>query len=198
MRLVDKYRPKSFDEIYGQEEALSEIRNVLSRNETEHMLFSGPPGCGKTSTAECIARYKFGDKWRFHYREFNASDERGIDMVRNVLKRLAFIKGKRIIFLDEFNLTEEAQEALRRPLELSKETMFIISTNNLHKVIEPIKSRCVLIKFKRLSDLTFLDSFSLYFPQKVGASSWTSLQSGVMANSKKSRKKKRRQRQVHW
>ena len=151
LSLVEKYRPKTLDEILGQPEAITIIKNVLSRNESLHFLFSGPPGTGKTSTAECIARYKFGDAWRNHYKEFNASNERGIDMVRNVLKRLAFIKGERIIFLDEADrLTEEAQDALRRPLEKTTGTMFIFSVNYEYKIIDAIKSRCVIVPFRRL------------------------------------------------
>jgi DNA polymerase III delta prime subunit len=153
MRLTEKYRPKNFDEICGQDDAIREIKNVLSRNEPIHFIFDGQPGVGKTSTAECIARYKFGDTWQYHYKEFNASDERGIDMVRNILKRLAFIKGDRVILLDEADrLTDEAQDALRRPLEKTTGTMFIFNVNHSYKIIDAIKSRCVIIPFNRLSN----------------------------------------------
>lgn len=155
--LVEKYRPKSFDEIVGQDEIIQNVKNAISRPEKPHLLFVGPPGCGKTSTANCVARAIFGERWRQHYTELNASDERGIDTVRDKIKRLSKIKGQRIIFLDEVdNMTADAQQALRRIMETTRSTMFILSGNREWKIIAPIKSRCVIFRFKRLSDRAVL------------------------------------------
>jgi len=147
--LAEKYRPKTLDEVIGQDEVINAIKNLIGRKELPHLLFVGQAGTGKTTVAMCIARELFGDEWQKHFVELNASDERGIDVVRNKIKRLAESKGKRIIFLDEADaLTEDAQHALRRIMEKSGETTFILSCNYEHKLIAPIKSRCARFVFK--------------------------------------------------
>lgn len=159
MRLFEKYRPNSFDDIWGQDEIIYKIKNILSRgvDNIPHMLFLGGPGVGKTTTAICIARQLFGDDWRKYFFELNASDKRKIDDIRNIVKRLAKIKGHRIIFLDESDsLTNDAQQALRRIMEKTRGTIFILSGNKEYKIIDPIKSRCSVFRFKKLDNKTIL------------------------------------------
>ena len=123
------------------------------------MLFSGPPGVGKTATAVSIAREMFGETWRENFTELNASDERGIDVVRNKIKNFAKttpIGGAdfKIIFLDEADaLTSDAQSALRRTMErYTNNCRFILSCNYSSKIIEPIQSRCAVYRFRPLSN----------------------------------------------
>ena len=150
--LVEKYRPKSLDEIIGQDEIVKSLKNLIARGTLPHLLFTGPPGTGKTTAAICLAREIFGNQWKQRFIELNASDERGIDVIRNKIKRLAMAKGQRIIFLDECDaLTEDAQNALRRIMEKTTETIFILSCNYEHKIIDPIKSRCARFVFKKIN-----------------------------------------------
>jgi len=151
MSLVEKYRPQSLDEVIGQDEIIKSLKNMIARGEIPHLLFVGPPGTGKTTVAICLAKELFGDQWKGRFVELNASDERGIEAVRNKIKKLALSKGKRIIFLDECDsMTEEAQGALRRIMEKTKESIFILSCNYEHKIIDPIKSRCARFVFKKI------------------------------------------------
>lgn len=153
MRLVEKYRPKSFDEVVGQDEILPAIKDIVAKgfSNAPHMLFAGSAGTGKTSVAMLIAKSWFGRGWRNHFVELNASDERGIETVREKIKRFAFATGKRIIFLDEADsMTPDAQNALRRIMEQTKSTIFILSCNWDWKIIDPIKSRCAIFRFKKL------------------------------------------------
>lgn len=149
--LVEKYRPKSLDEIYGQDEIITQIKSILGKTELPHFLFIGPPGSGKTTTAECMAKLYFGEQWQNHYKEFNASDDRGINIVRTDIKQLTSYIGKRFIVLDEADhMTDDAQHALRRPIEKTSGATFIICANYEHKIIAPLKSRCAIFRFKKL------------------------------------------------
>ena len=153
LRLIEKYRPKSFEDIINQQQAKVDIMNALSRPEAKAFLFVGPSGTGKTSMAECIARHKYGIHWRSYYREFNASDSRKIDDIREKIIPLLQIKGERIIFLDEADkITDDAQDCIRRPLEQTLGTTVIFSANYEHKIIDALKSRCINIKFTRLTN----------------------------------------------
>ena len=157
MKLVKKYRPKNFSEVKGQSHILPLIINAISHDQRPHMLFVGSSGTGKTSVAECIARKLFGEGWRSKYTELNASDDRGIDVVRGIIKRLSKIRGNRIVLLDEAdNLTQDAQQALRRTMEQAVGTMFILTGNREWKIIDAIKSRCAVFRFKRLSNVDIM------------------------------------------
>lgn len=157
--LTEKYRPKNLDDVKGQPHIIPQIKNIIHRYQIDQgekppsLLLIGTAGTGKTSTALAIARELYGNFWRQNYVELNASDERGIDVVRDTIKKLSRIKGSRIIFLDEVdNMTSDAQNALRRIMETTVGTIFILSGNRKWKIIEPIQSRCSVFTFKRLSD----------------------------------------------
>ena len=161
---VEKYRPANLKEIINQKDIVNGLSNFSKEpDEIPHLLFSGPAGVGKTTTALCLAKELLGESWRTDTLELNASDERGIKMVRERVKEFAAVmklptdrdnkKMFRIIILDEADeMTSEAQTALRRIIEdSSRTTRFIIICNYLSQIIEPIQSRCVVFKFRRLS-----------------------------------------------
>src|SRR5438445_1652369 len=154
---VEKYRPKSLDEVVGQEEIVERLKAYAKTGNLPHLLFAGPAGTGKTTSAIALARDMFGEDWRQNYFELNSSDERGIETVRTKVKeiaRLAPFGGTnfKIIFLDEAdNLTADAQAALRRTMETySKTSRFILSANYSSRLIEPIQSRTAVFRFRPL------------------------------------------------
>jgi replication factor C small subunit len=154
---TEKYRPKKFSEVRGQEAIVSKIQSFVSQKNLPHVLFAGPPGVGKSTLALVIARELFGEHWRENFLELNSSDERGIDVVRVKVKDFARTKAMgnvpfKIIFLDECDaLTKEAQQALRRTMENYTNTCrFILAANYSSKIIDPIQSRCAVFRFKPL------------------------------------------------
>ncbi len=156
---VEKYRPMTLDDVFGQEETVERLKSYVRSGNLPHLLFTGPPGVGKTASAVSIAREMFGEFWAENFTELNASDERGIDVVRNKIKtfaKTAPIGGAsfKIIFLDEADaLTNDAQSALRRTMEkYSSNCRFILSCNYSSKIIEPIQSRCAIYRFRSLTD----------------------------------------------
>ncbi len=154
---TEKYRPQRFDEVRGQREIVERVRAFVEKRSLPHLLFAGPAGVGKSTLALVAARELFGEGWRDNFLELNASDERGIDVVRVKVKDFARTKSMgevpfKIIFLDECDaLTKEAQQALRRTMENYTQTCrFILSCNFLSKILDPIQSRCAVFKFKPL------------------------------------------------
>ncbi|MDN5358845.1 MAG: replication factor small subunit [Candidatus Diapherotrites archaeon] len=156
---TEKYRPKTLDEMVGQEEVVARLKAYAEKKEMPNLLFAGPPGTGKTTAAMALAREIFGDTFEQNFLELNASDERGINVVRETIKEFArtlpFGGAKfKIIFLDEADaLTADAQHALRRTMEKYAATSrFILSCNYSSKIIEPIQSRCAIFRFRPLSE----------------------------------------------
>ena len=153
----EKYRPKKFDEIVGQNHIVEEISSGLTN--LPHLLFHGTAGVGKTTMAYVIGRELFGDNFRSNFLELNASDERGIDVIRNKVKGFAKVKPLnadfKVIFLDEADyLTADAQASLRRVMEIyHKTTRFILSCNYVHKIIPAIQSRCKCYGFKKIGQV---------------------------------------------
>jgi len=155
---IEKYRPTSLSDIVGQSEIIRRLKSYVASRNLPHLLFSGPPGVGKTAAAISIVKEIYGENWRDNFIELNASDERGIDVVRTKIKnfaRMAPLGGAefKIIFLDEADaLTSDAQSALRRTMERYSATCrFILSCNYSSKIIEPIQSRCAVYRFRSLS-----------------------------------------------
>jgi len=155
---IEKYRPTTLAEVVGQDAITSRLAGYVEREDLPHLLFSGPAGVGKTSAAIAIARERYGEAWETNFLELNASDERGIDVVRERIKHFARASfggfSDRIIFLDEADsLTSDAQSALRRTMEqFSHNTRFILSCNYSSQVIDPIQSRCAVFRFSAIPD----------------------------------------------
>jgi replication factor C small subunit len=155
---IEKYRPQTLDDVYGQDDIVERLQSYIEQDDLPHLLFAGPAGVGKTTCATAIAREVYGDDWRGNFLELNASDERGIDVVRDRIKNFARASfggyDYRIIFLDEADsLTDDAQSALRRTMEqFSDNTRFVLSCNYSSKIIDPIQSRCAVFRFSPLSD----------------------------------------------
>ena len=153
---LEKYRPKSLDEVAGQEEIVERLKAYVKSGSLPHLMFAGPPGTGKTTCAIALARELFGEDWRSSFFELNASDERGIDVVRNKIKEYARISpiggGFNILFLDECDhLTGDAQAALRRTMEMfTRTSRFVLSCNYSSRIIEPIQSRTAVFRFRPL------------------------------------------------
>ncbi len=156
---TEKYRPKTLSEIIDQEEIVSRLQEFVKRAAMPHCLFAGPPGTGKTTAALCLAHDLFGVRFQDVFMELNASDERGIDVVRTTVKEFARMASLssvpfKILVLDEAdNMTSDAQSALRRTMEKYTDTCrFVLCCNYSGRIIEPIQSRCALFRFTPLPD----------------------------------------------
>ena len=156
---VEKYRPHKLDELVNQEEVKERLKPLLEKkDELPHLLFAGPPGSGKTTTALVLAKELLGDLASDYVLSLNASDERGIDAVRERVKTFASYSDRRegvpfrLVVLDEADeMTHDAQTALRRIMEeTSRYTRFVLICNYSSNLIEPIQSRCAIFRFKKI------------------------------------------------
>mmetsp|Transcript_17799 Transcript_17799/g.35174 ORF Transcript_17799/g.35174 Transcript_17799/m.35174 type:complete len:341 (+) Transcript_17799:162-1184(+) len=167
---VEKYRPRTVDEVSHQDEVIAALRSSIETGRLPHLLFYGPPGTGKTSTILAVAKQIFGPvEYKKRVLELNASDERGISVVREKVKGFAStsvgtatLNGKKLppfklIILDEADsMSEDAQSALRRTMELyTRVTRFCLICNYVSRIIEPLASRCAKFRFQPLSKESF-------------------------------------------
>lgn len=161
---IEKYRPQFLRDIVGNREAVERLTTIAHVGNLPNIILAGPPGIGKTTSILCLAHEMVGEAYKSAVLELNASDARGIDVVRNKIKMFAQKKvnlppGRhKIIILDEADsMTAAAQQALRRTMEIySSSTRFALACNNSTKIIEPIQSRCAVLRFTRLSDAEIL------------------------------------------
>ena len=146
---VEKYRPQTLDDVVGQKHIVSRLKQYVEEGSMPNLMFTGPAGVGKTTSALALVKAILGEYWRQNFLELNASDARGIETVRTNIKNFCRLKPVgapfRIIFLDEVdNMTKDAQHALRREMEMyTKTASFILSCNYSSKIIDPIQSRCI-------------------------------------------------------
>ncbi|KAG7191949.1 replication factor C subunit 4 [Scheffersomyces spartinae] len=162
---VEKYRPHKLDDVVGNEDTVERLKLIAKDGNIPHMIISGLPGIGKTTSVHCLALELLGAQlYKSATLELNASDDRGIDVVRNKIKQFAQTKiqlppGRhKIVILDEADsMTPGAQQALRRTMELySNTTRFVFACNQLLKIIEPLQLRCAILRYTKLSDAQVL------------------------------------------
>ncbi|KAH7320398.1 P-loop containing nucleoside triphosphate hydrolase protein [Rhizoctonia solani] len=157
---VEKYRPQRLDDIVGNAETIDRLKVIAQDGNCPHIIISGMPGIGKTTSIHCLAHAMLGDAYKEGVLELNASDERGIDVVRGKIKAFAQKKvtlppGRhKIVILDEADsMTTGAQQAMRRTMEIfSSTTRFALACNQANKIIEPIQSRCAVLRYAKLRD----------------------------------------------
>lgn len=157
---VEKYRPIELKDIVGNEDTVARLETIVQNGNMPNIILAGLPGIGKTTSILCLAHALLGPSYKEAVLELNASDERGIDVVRNRIKAFAQKKvtlppGRhKIVILDEADsMTSGAQQALRRTIEkYTSTTRFALACNHSNKIIEPIQSRCAIIRFTKLTD----------------------------------------------
>ena len=174
---VEKYRPKKISEVVNQKDIKGSLQALLkNQQEMPHLLFSGSAGVGKTTMAICISQEILGDRWKDYTLELNASDERGIGMVRERVKKFSRFAGLdteipfKIIILDEADeMTSDAQTALRRIIEdTAKFCRFILIANNISKIINPIQSRCAVFKFLQIDEKEIITQLKTVLKKENG------------------------------
>jgi replication factor C small subunit len=156
MMWTEKYRPQSFADVVGQDEIVSTVRGMIDRDhDIPNIRMIGEAGTGKTTVAYLIGQELLKEFFDMNFTEYNASNERGVDTIRDVIKssiHQPMFTSVKIIFLDESDgLTSQAQDMLRKPLEDRKSTRFILSANK-DIFSKPIRSRCVVLEFKRVPE----------------------------------------------
>jgi replication factor C subunit 2/4 len=172
--LTEKYRPKEISDIFGNEYVVKLFHNFSANGNMPNLILSGPPGTGKTSSILCLAKNLLGDDYRNCVMELNASDDRGIDIVRNKIKTFAqksvsLPKNKhKIVILDESDsMTTCAQNALRRILEdYSHSTKFVFLCNHSSQIIEALHSRCCIIRYKPITSTAMFERLSYICEQE--------------------------------
>ena len=164
---IEKYRPKKFQDIIGQDQTINTLIKLLANNSLPHLLFSGPPGSGKTSTIMIISEELYKNNISLMVIKLDASDDRGITTVRDNIKSFVektnlFIKGVRLIILDEADsMTFDAQFALRRIIEKYSDVIrFCFICNYENKIISPIKSRCAKFRFELIDSTYIIDKLT--------------------------------------
>ncbi|KAF8640889.1 hypothetical protein AX17_000537 [Amanita inopinata Kibby_2008] len=157
---IEKYRPVILDDVVGNGDTIDRLKIIARDGNCPHIIISGMPGIGKTTSIHCLAHQLLGNAYKEGVLELNASDDRGIDVVRNKIKTFAQKKvtlppGRhKIVILDEADsMTPGAQQALRRTMEIySNTTRFCLACNMSNKIIEPIQSRCAILRYAKLKD----------------------------------------------
>ena len=181
---VEKYRPSSLDDVQSHADIISTIKRFIEQDRFPHLLFYGPPGTGKTSTIKACASMMYGAKTRSMVLELNASDDRGIGVVRNQIKtfagtRAVFNSGFKLIILDEADaMTQVAQAALRRVIErYTRNTRFCLICNYVSKIIPALQSRCTRFRFAPLSEPQVLKQIE----RVITAEQLTTTEDGITA-----------------
>ena len=161
---VEKFRPDTLSEVRGNDDVIQRLEDYVDDDSMPNIMLAGQQGIGKTAAAVAFAKDKYGDDWQNHFMQMNASDERGIDTVRNKIKEFAKLSTisdhqYKIVFLDEAdNLTRDAQPALRRIMEdYHDRTRFFLSCNYPNKLIDPLQSRCSVYYMSPLNDPQLFD-----------------------------------------
>jgi len=161
---AEKYRPQTINDIIGQPHILPYLKGFVESGSIPHLLFGGTPGTGKTTSCVALAKDLFGSDWKSYFMEINASDDRGINIVRKKIKDYARSRttngSYKIIFLDEAdNMTPDAQDSLRRIIErYHKQCKFILSCNYPNKIIPAIRDRCSTFRFRKIKSEDMMDT----------------------------------------